>query len=231
MTAPVNVLLPCRAGSKRIPHKNTRPFAGNPLGLLGLKMEQLAACRHVATLTVTTDDPLVMEIAESMRDRFAYPVHVLERPRELAISDSLDKFVAYIPTIMPPGVVLWTHVTSPFFGTQDIDNAITAYHGKVSSGGFDSLMGVTKIQTFLWQKTRCISHDRTIVKWPQTQDLAPIYEVNSAIFMIDREAMRLRADRIGEKPYLLESGKLASFDVDWPDDFDMAERLMPMPAA
>src|SRR6056297_2846306 len=100
---PVPVVLPCRAGSQRILDKNTRPFAGNPHGLLGVKLDQLARCRRVASLVVTTDDPLVMEIAAAHADRIPYPVHVIPRPEALAVSGTLDDFVAYIPTIVDPG--------------------------------------------------------------------------------------------------------------------------------
>ena len=34
----VAVFLPCRAGSVRVPEKNTRPFADHPDGLVGLKL-------------------------------------------------------------------------------------------------------------------------------------------------------------------------------------------------
>lgn len=228
---PVHVVLPCRKGSQRIIDKNTRPFAGHPDGLLGVKLEQLARCRRVASLVVTTDDPVVMEISRAHAARIPYPVHVIPRPEALAASGTLDDFVAYIPTIVEAGVVLWTHVTSPFFGNHEIDDAIAAYDREVTGGAHDSLMGVSRIQTFLWDEGgRCISHDRAAVKWPQTQDLEPIYEVNSSVFMIDRDAMAARADRIGDRPYLLETVKLASFDIDWPDDFEMAERLMAIQA-
>ena len=224
---PVHVVLPCRAGSQRILNKNTREFAGNPDGLLGVKLDQLAKCKNVASVVVTTDDPLVMEITQKYQSAFSIPVHVIPRPAALAASGNLDDFVAYVPTIVDPGVVCWTHVTSPFFGSQDLDDAIAAYWREVTNGAFDSLMGVTRIQTFLWNhEGQCISHDRAAVKWPQTQDLDPIYEVNSSVFMIEREAMIAKTDRIGDKPYLLETNSLASFDIDWPENFEMAEKLM-----
>lgn len=225
MAQPVHVLLPCRAGSQRIPGKNTRRFNELEGGLLELKLRQLAGAHNVASVVVSTDDDKVIEIAEDLRPLFGSSLQVIDRPRELAISDSLDAFVSYVPTIMPAGVVLWTHVTSPFFGSTEIDLAIDLYKREVELGDFDSLMGVTRIQTFLWNDKGCISHDRSEVKWPQTQDLEPIYEVNSSVFMIEREEMTQRLDRIGEKPFLMKMERLAAFDVDWPDDFLIAEKI------
>jgi CMP-N-acetylneuraminic acid synthetase len=223
-STPVHVFLPCRAGSQRVPKKNTRAFAGIPGGLLELKLIQLSQAKTIASVVISTDDPKVMEIAERCRGLFSISFEIIERPHELAIADSLDKFVAYVPSIMSPGVVLWTHVTSPFFSSHQIDHAVQHYRSHVEKGPYDSLMGVTRIQTFLWNETGCISHDREQVKWPQTQDITPIFEVNSSVFMISRDEMLRRCDRIGDRPYLMETVKLDSCDVDCPDDVVIAEK-------
>lgn len=222
---PVHVFLPCRAGSQRIGNKNTRPFADIPGGLLELKLMQLAKSVEIASVVISTDDPRVIEVAERCRSHYFIPLKIVERPPELAIADSLDKFVAYVPSIVSSGVILWTHVTSPFFGAVEIDLAVRNYRTQVENGPFDSLMGVTRIQTFLWNDAGCISHDRDEIKWPQTQDIAPIYEVNSSVFMINSEEMLTRSDRIGDNPFLWETNKIVAFDVDWPDDFFIAEKL------
>jgi CMP-N-acetylneuraminic acid synthetase len=210
MPQPVYVMLPCRAGSQRIPEKNTRPFDNLAGGLLELKLRQLAGSKNIEGVVVSTDDAKVIEIAEDLRSLFGTALNVIPRPHELAISDSLDTFVSYVPTIMPKGVVFWTHVTSPFFGSQEIDLAVDMYRREVELGENDSLMGVTRIQTFLWNDQGCISHDRAQVKWPQTQDLKAIYEVNSSVFMIKRDEMARRLDRIGEKPFLMKMEKLTT---------------------
>ncbi|WP_406870107.1 hypothetical protein ABEB22_08850 [Thioclava sp. 'Guangxiensis'] len=227
MTAsPVHVFLPCRGGSQRVPGKNTRPFANISGGLLELKLRQLAETKEIASVTVNTDDPEVIHIAEGLRGIFNIPLHVSERPAELAAAGTLDDFVAYVPSVMPDGVIMWTHVTSPFFGAKEIDDAVISYRKEVENGEFDSVMGVSRIQTFLWDhRGNCVSHDRDKVKWPQTQDLDPIYEVNSAVFMIPKEDMIALCDRIGHSPFLLEVGKFEAFDIDWQDDFLVAEKI------
>lgn len=223
--SPVHVFLPCRRGSQRILHKNTRSFADIPGGLLELKLRQLSETTKIASITVNTDDPEVMRIAEAKRSTFNIPLYVSERPAQLASAGTLDDFVAYVPTVTPPGIILWTHVTSPFFGSRQLDNAVCIYRTEIEKGVHDSLMGVSRIQSFLWNKTGCISHDRMRSKWPQTQDLEPVFEVNSSIFMIERDAMSERCDRIGDNPYLLEIDKIESIDIDWSEDFYFAEKI------
>lgn len=217
--------LPCRAGSKRIPGKNTRPFAGRAGGLAALKLQHLLQCEDIDEIVVSTDDKGVMDLAESARSAASKPIHIVERPADLAISDSLDKFVAYIPTIVPEGHLCWVHATSPFFDAASLTRAVHAYKKNVLQGPHDSLMGVTKIHGFFWRGGHCISHDRAQTKWPQTQDIDPFFEVNSSVFMIDTSLMKKLTDRVGENPYLFETGKREAIDIDWPEDFEFAELL------
>lgn len=223
---PIIAFVPCRAGSQRVPQKNTRRFSDFEDGLIGLKLDQLARCKEYARIVVSTDDPEVMAAASRRQSNARVPIEIFDRPPELAIADSLDAFVAHIPDIIPNGVVAWTHVTSPFFGERLMDEAARGYRRAVTQGEHDSLMAVESIQTFVWSDQGCVSHDRTSVKWPQTQDLPKLYEVNSALFMCDASLMRERCDRIGDRPYLFETDFLAGFDIDWPEDFELAEKLL-----
>jgi len=49
--------------------------------------------------------------------------------------------------------------------------------------------------------------------------------VNSAIFITPREIYLNELDRVGKKPYLFEMDKLTSLDVDWEEDFKIAEAV------
>lgn len=225
MTRPSYAFIPCRAGSQRVPHKNTRPLPGFPGGLLERKLRQISKSELLAGVVLSTDDPVCMSIARDLAPSLAKPIEILDRPRELAIADTLDAFVAYVPTIMPEGDVVWMHVTSPFFGAEQIDLAIAAYRTAAEKREA-SLMGVTRVQSFLWDEQGCVSHDRSIDKWPQTQDLRCFYEVNSSIFIIDRDVMRRERDRITNDPILHIVDRHCAFDVDWPDDFAFVERVL-----
>ena len=223
----VNVLLPCRAGSQRIIKKNTRPFAGIKGGLLELKLRQLCESKFVDEIVVSSDDDEVLEFASGFGKNNPGKIFTcIPRPPEFAVAAPLDDFVEYVATIMPQGLVFWTHVTSPFFDGRCVDNLLRAYSDKVVNGIFDSMMTVLKEQTFMWDHNGvCISHDRNKVSWPQTQDLPPVYLVNSAAFVVDRVVMLENSDRVGKCPYMYTVNKIEGFDIDWPEDFDMAERL------
>lgn len=218
--------LPCRAGSQRVPNKNTRPFAGEAAGLLGIKLGQLLATPGIDEIVLSTNDPLVVEIGRRYLDQAAGRMRIDLRPDELcSAATSTDALVAYVPSIIPEGHVLWTHVTSPFYDTPEYVAAIDAYRRALAAGTHDSLMGVLQLRTFLWNATGPINYDREVEKWPRTQTLPPLYEINSAIFLADIAIYRARQDRIGARPLLYPVPKTKNLDVDWEDDFHLAAEM------
>jgi CMP-N-acetylneuraminic acid synthetase len=221
----VVAFLPCRRGSQRVINKNTRQFAGIEGGLIQIKMEQLLTCPEINRIIVSTDDTKVMDIADSAARTYEKEVKILERPAHLASSDtSTDELIAYVPKIINEGIVLWTHVTSPFVTAQIYSKAISAYWDNINN--FDSLMSVTKLQSFIWDKKGPVNYDYTKEKWPRTQTLPVWYEVNSAVFMAEISVYIENKDRIGKKPFLFELEGVEGFDIDWEQDFLLAEKMV-----
>ena len=61
MNAENLAIIPARGGSKRIPRKNIRPFAGKPM--IGYAIEAALACDAISRVVVTTDDDEIAAIA------------------------------------------------------------------------------------------------------------------------------------------------------------------------
>ena len=121
----VNVFLPMRAGSERVPNKNTKTFSGIKGGLCKIKLEQLIKCNLIDTILVSTNDPEVVKIANIFNSK---KIRVLIRPNKLASSStSTDDLIKYVPEVMPDGHILWTHVTSPFITAEIYDQIIEKY--------------------------------------------------------------------------------------------------------
>lgn len=218
--------LPCRAGSQRVPQKNTRPFADEENGLLGIKLRQLLATPEIDEVVLSTNDPLVIEVGERFLPEVGARMRIDHRPDHLCTSTtSTDDLVGYVPSIIPSGDVLWTHVTSPFFDTKEYSAAIQAYHSDIASGVHDSLMGVLELHTFLWSADGPVNYDRAVEKWPRTQTLPPFFEVNSSIFIANTDIYRKRSDRIGTHPRLHAVPKSKSMDIDWEEDFYLAAEI------
>jgi len=90
---------------------------------------------------------------------------------------------------------------------------------------YDSLFGVTRLQTRLWDALgRPVNHNPAILL--RTQDLPPIYEENSCIYMFTRQTLELRRNRIGERPYLFEIDPAEARDIDEELDFLIADLLL-----
>ena len=219
----ISVFLPCRAGSERVPHKNTRTFAGIEGGLLKIKLQQLIACNAIDTIVLSTNDEEVIQLAKTLSSD---KIKIDRRPEHLATSStSTDDLVKYVPTIISEGAVLWTHVTSPFIDGRIYEEAIDAYKKALTKGENDSLMSVTALQTFIWNKEGAVNYDRNKEKWPRTQTIEPLYEINSGIFLADIDIYKNLQDRIGQKPFLFENNDIDSFDIDWEEDFFIAEAI------
>ena len=221
---PIIAFLPCRRGSERVKAKNTRPFAGIEGGLTRIKMEQLLNCPEIDSIVVSTDDITVAEICQNLATEYSKSVKIFERPAHLATSNaSTDDVIKYVPEIITDGVILWTHVTSPFIDSSVYTAAIQAYRENVNLDRYDSLMSVTKLQKFIWNANGPINYEREREKWPRTQTLAPLYEVNSAIFLAPIETYMRKHDRVGKKVYLFELTASQAMDIDWEEDFQLAQ--------
>ncbi|WP_028981494.1 cytidylyltransferase domain-containing protein [Sporocytophaga myxococcoides] len=219
-TNKVTVFLPCRAGSQRVVKKNIKDFANIKGGLTRIKIEQLLNMKSLETLIVSTDDEEVKEIARSFKDS---KVLIDDRPAHLASSStSTDELINYVPQIINEGIVLWTHVTSPFIDAEDYDLFLSKYFEGLENG-YDSLMTVNKIHKFLWNESGSVNYDRTLEKWPRTQTLPPLFEINSGAFIADIDIYLNMKDRIGKNPLMLEIDELKAFDIDWELNFKTAE--------
>lgn len=221
MDKKVSVFLPCRAGSERVPNKNTKEFAGISGGLLKIKLSQLAGANLINEIILSTNDDEVYRIAKEIKSE---KILMDKRPENLATSaTSTDDLIKYVPKIIKDSHILWTHVTSPFIDSCIYDKAIEKYFSLIKATEYDSLMSVTKIQTFLWKNGKALNYDRSFEKWPRTQTLEAIYEVNSGFFISSRDNYVKYEDRIGRTPFLYELDSSISFDIDWPDDFELAQ--------
>lgn len=223
MTDKVICFLPCRAGSERVVKKNIKPFSIYKHGLIEVKLRQLLMAKKIDEVVLTTNDSDILAYAESLN---APRLRVHRRVEELSSSvTSTDQLVGHALDLIPEGHILWTHVTSPFITAKHYDYVIQVYREKLEHG-YDSLMSTTAIHGFLWRDEKPMNYDRTIEKWPRTQTLIPVHEVNSGIFLAPSYVYRELEDRIGQRPYLYGMDKITSYDIDWPEEFEMAECLM-----
>ena len=220
MKESVAFFLPTRKGSERVKNKNTKPFAGIEGGLVENKVRQLLATKHIDEIIFSSNDEICMEVAGKYKDS---RLKIIERPNELCLSTTnLQDLICYVPTVTEAKHILWGHVTTPLCDAEQYDAGIQQYFDKLSEG-YDSLVGVTELKNFLLNKEGKLINNTTNIPWPRTQDLEALYPINHTMFLAKREVYTEQKNRIGEKPLLYIMDELHSFDIDWPDDFVIAE--------
>lgn len=223
MNNKVAFYLPTRKGSERVKNKNTRPFSGIEGGLVENKVRQLLSTKLIDEIIFSSNDADCISVAE----RYAGDsrLKIIPRPEELCLnSTNLQDLICYVPTVTDAEHILWGHVTTPLADAVQYDAGIKEYLDKLSEG-YDSLVGVTELRNFLLNKDGELINNTTPIPWPRTQDLEPLYEINHTMFIAKREVYINQKNRIGRKPFLYVMDELHSFDIDWPDDFIIAETM------
>ena len=214
--------LPTRKGSERVKNKNTRNFAGIEGGLVENKLNQLLATKFIDEIIFSSKDDTCITVAEKYKDN---RLKIIERPTELCLSSTnLQDLICYVPTITDADHILWGHVTTPLCGADQYDASIKLYLEKLDEG-YDSLVGVTELKNFLLNKEGKLINNTTDIPWPRTQDLEALYLINHTMFLAGREVYIEQKNRIGQKPLLHVMDEIHSFDIDWPDDFIIAELM------
>lgn len=228
MSYNVSFFLPTRKGSQRVINKNTRPFSDIQGGLLELKLKQLLLCANLNEIILSTNDEDSIIVAQKI-DPQQRRIKIIKRPEELCKDDTpLQELIKYVPTIIQSEHIIWGHVTTPFINSKDYDNGIVHYYENLQNG-FDSVVSVTKFQNFLLEPSKSYIYnyntDNITRRWPRTQDLPLLYEVNHAMFITSKKIYLSKDDRIGDNINFYEMDKIKSFDIDWEDDFLIAEAI------
>ena len=214
----VTALIPMKGHSDRVPNKNLRPFCGKPL--YHWTILSLQKSRYVEHIVVNTDS---QEIAENIRQSFDR-VKIIDRPSEIRGDFvSMNTIIAHDLSQSPGKHFLQTHSTNPLLNAETIDAAIELYFHNLEM--YDSLFTVTRHNArFYWSDGSPINHNPQ--EMLRTQDLPPIFEENSNLYVFSRESFKRSGNRrVGLRPYLFEISKLEAIDIDEEDDFLLAELL------
>lgn len=211
----ITALVPMRHHSQRVPGKNYRMLAGRPL--YQHVISSLLQVKELTQIVVDTDSD---EIIAGIEVNFP-TVKILRRPEALrADTISMNEILMYDVEHFPSDLYLQTHSTNPLVSTETFSRAIRTLTAQFPA--YDSLFGVTRLQSRLWDGLgRAINHNPAILL--QTQDLPPVYEENSCLYIFTGENLSRRRNRLGERPYLFEIERDEAWDIDEEIDFRLVE--------
>lgn len=205
-----------RHDSERVVGKNYRALGGRPL--FHHIVSTLLAVPRIDKVVIDTDSDV---IAQSAIETFP-DVQVIERPEHLRGGDvAMNDVLIHDVDVVDADLYLQTHSTNPLLSSQTISDALAAFD---AAGDSDSLFTVTPLQTRLWTPDgKAINHDPNVLL--RTQDLPPVMEENSCLYVFSGDLLRARGNRIGERPLLYPLSPEEAWDIDEESDWTVVAAL------
>lgn len=205
-------VMPVKLQNERCPGKNTRLLGNKPL--MQYELETLIQTDLCDSINVfCSSDEVIPYIPEG--------VHFIKRPEFLDLPTS--NFSLIFDTFMnsvDADIYVYAHATAPFISLETMKQCIEA----VKSGENDSAFCAVKLQDYLWQDGEPLNFDPTNI--PRTQDLKPIFMETSGIYVFKKEVFEKHRRRIGLNPFIKEVSFKEAVDIDYPEDFELAETLL-----
>jgi N-acylneuraminate cytidylyltransferase len=168
-------IIPARGGSKRIPRKNIRPFAGKPIIVWPIKVALSSGLFD--QVVVSTDDPEIAEVA-----RAAGALVPFTRPENLSddYADTKSVIRHAISELKlenePEVQVCCIYPTSVFANAQILNEGLE----KLTSSNCRFVLSITSIDPNVYRSFTKAADDRITMLFPEnyakrTQDLPSLY--------------------------------------------------------
>lgn len=207
-----------KENSERIPNKNLKLLNGKPLYYWVLY--NLIESNIINKILINTDS---IKISNSIIKHFESPkIQIIKRPKNL-IGDyvSMNEIIQYDINTIDSDIFIQTHSTNPMLKLSTINKSLNLMLN--SKKKFDSIFSVTKIKKRFYDKnTLPYNHDPKMLT---TQNLEPLFEENSCFYIFTKESFNLSKSRIGINPIMFELDEIESIDIDYPNDFKLAELI------
>ena len=225
----VLAIIPARGGSKGIPGKNIRRFAGKPL--IAHSIQSALECRLISQTVVTTDSPEISEIAKN------HGARVIRRPAELAtdsalVIDAIRHAVVTYEAEEKQNVeyVILLEPTSPFRRKEDLEQCVQILLDEKA----DSVATFTDAHVSpnrLWRVTSDTVEPfiAGAVPWLPRQKQPKAYELTGQVYGISRKLLFQNMEAISllqGKAQAVVTPPETALDIDTEFDFMKAEIIM-----
>lgn len=206
--------VPIKLNNERLPGKNVKAFSdGTPLIRILLDKLALLKGRCLDEIYVYCSD-------EQIKEYLPEKVQFLQRPEFLDQKTTKGRqiYEEFVKTI-PADVYVLAHATTPFVTVEHIRECVK----KVQEEDYDSAFCAQKHQTFFWRNNRPMNFE--LSNPPRTQDMEPIYTEVPTPYVFTKEAFEKYHARTGVNPYICECSEIECVDIDYPDDFQIADAI------
>ena len=206
-------IMPIKLNNERLPGKNIKKFSdGTPL--LHVMLNTLLSLQIDGTI----DETYVFCSNPNIQEYLPKGIKWLSRPEFLDTQQAKcnDIIREFLKSVEADYYVL-TAATSPFVSFKHIKDCIIHVH----SGEYDSAFAAKKIQNFLWKNGK--PENFSLDSAPRTQDMIPYYCELSTPYVFTRKVFEQFGGRTGENPYICECSEIECVDIDYPEDFALAD--------
>lgn len=206
------IFVPIKLNSQRLPKKM----------LLSLGNKLL--CQHIFDTLIEVKKEIKGDIYcycsdEIIKNYLPKEINFFKRNINLDKDETkgIDIYKSFIEKI-DGDIYCLCHATSPFIKKESIIKGIKSVINE-----YDSAFSVSKIQTFTWYKNKPLNYSLDNVI--RTQDIEPIYYENSAFYIFEKDILNKYKRRIGFNPYMIETDRIESIDIDEIEDYDLAKNI------
>lgn len=211
----VSAFLPVKGKSERIKNKNLKLLAGKPLFLHTL--EKLVNCDFIDEVFLDSESEEVFELASN----YNYTKFIREEKFADNSTDGNKLFLNEIKTTNAD-ICIQILCTSPFIEPETIKKGIEILK---KNNEYDSIVLVRKEKLYTWNNTR-LKPNYDVKNIPNSFNLEDTVIETMGLYIIRKEAALKTGRRIGERPFLLEASALEALDINYPEDFELAELVL-----
>lgn len=205
-------MIPIKLNSERVPGKNIKQFADGK-ALVTFFQETLVQVKEL-------DEIYVFCSSEKIKDYMVKGVIYQKRPEYLDTAEATPQdIISEFMKLVDADVYAVCHCTSPFVKAEHISECID----KTCSDEYDSAFTAERLQRLMWHQGKPLNFDAANV--PRTQDLPVYHNEVSAAYVFKKEVFKKMNRRIGLKPYIMEISGVESIDIDYPEDFEIANAV------
>lgn len=204
--------VPIKLNNERIPGKNIKRFDdGTPL--CTFMFNTISNVKGI-------DEVYCFCSNEEIKNYLPEKMNFLKRSAELDTSSTQchDIIRAFLELVEADVVVL-AHVTCPFVKKESIEKCIEM----VVSGDYDSAFTVASVREFLWENNKPLNFNPEFAV--RTQELPQIYKESIGCYVFTKEVFMNGNRKVGYKPYLCEVDAYEAIDIDYPEDFQIANAI------
>lgn len=205
-------VMPIKLNNERCPGKNTRLLGDKPL--LQYELNSLNETGLCDSINVYCSDDEIKKYIP----KFA---NYINRPKDLDLPTSnFNQIFSTFIKNHDADIYVYAHATAPFVTVESMTECIRA----VMSGNYDSAFCAVKLQDYLWKDGKPLNFDATNL--PRTQDLDPIYQETSGVYVFKKSVFKDYNRRIGINPFIKEVTFKEAIDIDNPEDFELAQKVI-----